>query len=212
MDILSIRFCIEGIKLIVQRFFASKRYNRQKKLGRCVLMNPKNCEWHIPFFVNVSEEKFVQEIRALGFNQNAKGDLIRPLLTNGGQLSIVYRFYYFGNRIEDGQSVFTLILSMYEKSYATGIECTVQDTEQTSIIRRAEKNNFARGAMNGLFTGMNQISIVCMNDKTVLQKRRKIYKHHLESIMKDISSVKDELIGEKFDLFTMDDERGLLFA
>ena len=184
-------------------------------------MNARNCEWHIPFCVNVSEERLVQEIRALGFIRNAKGEIvwegnaeisIRPLLTNGSQLSSGYRYYYKGNRMEDGQSVFMLILSMYDKSYATGIECTVTDTVQSSVIRRAENSKYSRGSMSGLYTSTNQIGIVCMQDKLVLQKRRKISKQQVESIMSEISFVKDDLIGEKFDLFNMDAERELLFA
>lgn len=171
--------------------------------------------------MDVSEENFIQQIRALGFVLNAQGELVwegdadillRPLKTNGGALSSGYRFVYVGNRLADCIAVIQLLLTMYPKAQVTGVECLVEDTVQNLLIQRAERSNYMRGSMNGIYHA-KQVGIVCMPNQLVLHVRRRIVKHQLDSIMSEVTNVKDDLIGEKFDLFTFEsDGSGLMFA
>ena len=110
-------------------------------------------QWQIPFFVNVTEEQFSQEIRALGFICNAQGDFLwqggtaaislKPLRTNGGSHKSGYRFYYDGDRLNDCLAVLNLILSMYQGSSVTGVECSIKGSEQETMIQKAEKKKWS---------------------------------------------------------------------
>ncbi|RKJ75243.1 hypothetical protein D7X33_17700 [Butyricicoccus sp. 1XD8-22] len=206
-------------------FYAQKSIHAKKTFERMGIFMSTKTRWQIPFFVNVSEEQFSQEIRALGFNRNAQGVflwqegnaaaiILQPLRTNGGVSSSGYRFYYEGNRTNDCLAVIMLLLNMYQGSYITGVECVIEGVEQEAIIRESEKNNYKRGSMSGLYQN-GRVSIVCMPQNTVLQVRRKgIRRTQLESILNEIAETKNSLLGQVFDLFTATSqpESELLYA
>lgn len=213
-------FCLS--KSRSKAFFALKVKTSKNTLKRNGFMN-NTTQWQIPFFVKLSEAQFTEEVRALGFYCTAQRELVwqggtanillKPLRTNGGNLSSGYRFTYEGERLNDCLAVLQLILSMYPTSYVTGVECNMNGTEQNQIIGQAEKKQLKRGQMHGIYQN-GRVGIVCMPDNTVLQVRKKgIRRNQLEQILKDIVETKDLLTNQTFDLFTaMAPEGELLFA
>ena len=178
-------------------------------------------KWRIPFFVNVSEENFIKEIRALGFYNLASdeilfngSDLIRlkPLKSNGGNSS-GFRLLYEGDRLNDCRVVLQLLLSLYPEAQVTGLECIVQNTTQRDCINLAEKAGYVRCSMYGLYTN-GHVGVVCMPQELVLHVRKKgIRKKHIEEILMDMESTKDTLLGQKYNLFTiLEEEGGLMLA